>query len=185
MNNPTPSTQPDDAFKRPDSLPADQVAAFDDGDETAPVHPIIRQIIDRDCHVGTSNRDVVGHVISKLRDGYRTFRELPLADRQQLIEQCIQHHASNLHEYLEVMTGSFRPKTKRTDTQIPPSTLTGPELVSLMRKHKVTIAGLAFRLGSTQKRVRQVRETGLQDPHMIRDWIEITCPTTSRLLVPT
>ena len=29
-----------------------------------------------------------------------------------------------------------------------------------------------IRLGSTQKRVRQVRETGLQDHHVIRDWME-------------
>jgi hypothetical protein len=97
---------------------------------------------------------------------------MPLADRQQLIEQCIQHQASNLHLYLEVMTGCSCLPTKKPDSHIPPSKLTGTELVSLMRKHSVTISELPFRLGSTQKQVREVRETGLQDPHVTRDWME-------------
>ena len=143
-----------------------------DEDETVSAHPIIRQIIDRDCHVGTSNREVVRHVISKLRHGYRTFREMPLADRQQLIDQCIQHHASNLKMYLDVMTGSSSPRTKKASTSPPPASLTGPDVVRLMRKHRMTIAGLALRIGFTQKRVRQIRSAGLQDPHVIRDWLE-------------
>ena len=50
------------------------------------VHPIVRQIIDRDCHVSASNRAVMRHVISKLREGYRTFRQLPKAERRQLLQ---------------------------------------------------------------------------------------------------
>ena len=165
MTSPTPSSHSDNASKRPDSPQVNQVAAID-------AHPIIRQIIDRDCHVGTSNREVVRHVISKLRHGYRTFREMPLNDRQQLIDQCIQHHASNLKMYLDVMTGSSSPRTTKASTSPPPASLTGPDVVRLMRKHRMTIAGLALRLGFTQKRVRLIRSAGIQDPHVIRDWME-------------
>jgi hypothetical protein len=165
MTSLTPSAHSDNASERPDSPKGNQVAAFD-------AHPIIRQIIDRDCHVGTSNGEVVRHVISKLRHGYRTFREMPLADRQQLIDQCIQHHASNLKMYLEVMTGSSSPRTTKASQSLPPATLTGLDVVRLMRKHRMTIAGLALRLGFTQKPVRQIRSAGIQDPHVIRDWME-------------
>ena len=49
------------------------------------IHPIIRQIIDRDCHVSWSNRRVIRHVVSKLRDGQRTFRAMPREDRRTLL----------------------------------------------------------------------------------------------------
>ena len=52
------------------------------------------------------------------------------------------------------------------------STLPGKEIVKLMRKHKMTISQLAFRLGTSRKRVRQVRDSGLVDPLAIRDWIQ-------------
>lgn len=74
--------------------------------------------------------------------------------------------------YVEVMTGFSSPQIRKPTGSFPPSTLSGPQLVRLMRQHNVTIAGLAFRLGSTQKRVREIRETGLEDPKVIRDWIE-------------
>ena len=50
--------------------------------------------------------------------------------------------------------------------------LTGEELTRLMRRHHKTIAGLAFRMGITQKRIRQVRDKGLVDANVVRDWLE-------------
>jgi hypothetical protein len=41
-----------------------------------------------------------------------------------------------------------------------------------MRRHKTTIADLSFLMGITQKRIREVRSRGLEDPNAIRDWIE-------------
>jgi hypothetical protein len=55
---------------------------------------------------------------------------------------------------------------------LPPSTLSGDELVSLMRKHRMTIPNLALRVGTTQQRVRQLRHNGLTDAPEIRDWLE-------------
>ena len=48
----------------------------------AHVHPVVRHIIDRDCHVGDSYPTVIRHVVSKLRDGWRTFREMSRPDRR-------------------------------------------------------------------------------------------------------
>ncbi len=89
-----------------------------------------------------------------------------------LVPPIVCHQASSLQTSLDVSAGLSRPSTQSAETPIPPSLLSGPKLVSLMREHKLTIAELAFRLGSTQKRVRQIRETGLQNPNVIRDWIE-------------
>ena len=41
-----------------------------------------------------------------------------------------------------------------------------------MRTHKVTVEALAFRLWTTQKRVRKIRNTKLDDPLAVRDWIQ-------------
>ena len=76
------------------------------------VHPIVRQIIDRDCHVGCSNRHVIHHVISKLRDGWRTFRTMPHDDRRRLMRQCIQQHRENRELYVAVMYPNYRPVTE-------------------------------------------------------------------------
>jgi hypothetical protein len=134
------------------------------------VHPIIKQIIDRDCHVATPAKDVVRHVISKLRKGYETMRAMPQADRDQLIEECVQHHRGNFKEYVEVMSGFTQ--TVGADLSKLPSSVSGAEIARLMRKHKVTIEALAFRLGTTQKRVRKIRNTKLGDPLAVRDWIQ-------------
>lgn len=134
------------------------------------VHPIIKQIIDRDCHVATPAKEVVRHVISKLRKGYETLRAMPQTDRDQLVEQCVQHHQGNFKEYVEVMTG-FTHTVGKDDSKLP-STLTGAEIVTLMRKQKVTIKAIAFRLGVTMKRVRKARLSGLQCALSVRDWIE-------------
>lgn len=53
-----------------------------------------------------------------------------------------------------------------------PEKLSGSEIASLMRKHDVTIRDLAHKMGVTMKRVREVRESGLDKLGYIRDWIE-------------
>ena len=50
--------------------------------------------------------------------------------------------------------------------------MTGKELATLMRLHKVTIRELARRIQITQTRVRYRRETGLTNPELARDWIQ-------------
>ena len=73
------------------------------------VHPIVRQIIDRDCHVGETYRTVIRHVVSKLRGGWTTFRKLPRSDRRLLMQQCIQQHRDNRELYVAVMYPSYKP----------------------------------------------------------------------------
>jgi DNA-binding transcriptional regulator YiaG len=133
------------------------------------VHPIIRQIINRDCHVGESNHTVVKHVISKLKGGYDGFRKMDQASRREFIEGCVLQHAYNRNEYVEVMSGFTKSLGKHECTA---ATLTGLEIVRLMRKHKVTIPQLAFWLGTSQKRVRAIREKGLTCNLAVRDWIQ-------------
>jgi hypothetical protein len=50
--------------------------------------------------------------------------------------------------------------------------LSGKEICTLMRKHQKTIGGLAYLMGITQTRVRQVRAKGLDDKNSVRDWVE-------------
>ena len=50
--------------------------------------------------------------------------------------------------------------------------LEGREVRRLMRVHKVTIRQLSQRMQITMKRIREIRELGLDDRHSIRDWIE-------------
>ena len=50
--------------------------------------------------------------------------------------------------------------------------LEGEQVRYLMRVYRVKIRELSQRLGITQKRIRQVRECGLDHPYAIRDWIE-------------
>ena len=49
--------------------------------------------------------------------------------------------------------------------------LPGDEVRRLMRKHRVTIRGLAKDMQITMTRVREVRERGLKGP-AVRDWLE-------------
>ncbi len=76
---------------------------------------------------------------------------------------------SNFNEYVEVISGFTR--TVGTEAGASGS-LSGPEIVSLMRKHRVTIEALAFRLGTTRKRVRKIRQAGLSDALGVRDWLQ-------------
>jgi hypothetical protein len=141
------------------------------------VHPIIRQIIDRDCHVSMTSRQVVRHVISKLRDGYATFRELPRKDRRDFIEDCIKQHRANFELYRSVMNGTSTQRSAHTrsatsEPVLPPGRLSAKAVQHLMRKHRVTIAELSYRTGITQRRIREVRERGLENPMAVRDWIQ-------------
>ncbi len=49
--------------------------------------------------------------------------------------------------------------------------MTGKELITMMRRHKVTIRELARRIQIPQKRVRIRRDIGL-DAETARDWIQ-------------
>ena len=73
------------------------------------MHPIVKQIIDRDCHVGISNRQVMKHVISRLKHGWRTFRQMPREDRKDLLRQCVERHHQNRQEYVAVMYPNYKP----------------------------------------------------------------------------
>jgi len=50
--------------------------------------------------------------------------------------------------------------------------LSGREITSLMRKHRIGIKALAARMGITQKRVRGVRANGIRGVRWCQDWIE-------------
>jgi hypothetical protein len=50
--------------------------------------------------------------------------------------------------------------------------VTGAYLKRLMRGWHVTIRELSKRLGVSMKRIREVRETGLNDLTTVRDWIQ-------------
>lgn len=66
---------------------------------------IINQIIDRDCNVSLSNRRVIRRVIACLREGYKTFTEMPREDRRAFMRACIKRHTENRQEYNFVMRG--------------------------------------------------------------------------------
>ncbi len=89
-------------------IPLMAKATFDELQERKyAAHPIVRQIIDRDCHVAISTRAVVEHVISKLRNGYETFISMPPADRHRFLRQCIDIHQANRVEYQDVMNPRY------------------------------------------------------------------------------
>jgi len=71
------------------------------------VNPIIRQIIDRDCHVGESYFQVICHVVSKLKNKWNTFRDLSAKMRGEFVKDCIQAHKENRELYYKVMSGKF------------------------------------------------------------------------------
>ena len=73
------------------------------------VHPIVKQIIDRDCHVGESYRTVIRHVVSRLQEGWKTYRKMPRADRRELMQQCIHQHRANRELYIAVMYPNYKP----------------------------------------------------------------------------
>ncbi len=72
-------------------------------EERRACHPIVRQIINRDCHVSMTNRAVVKYVISKLKQKHKTFKTIPKEDRRRFIEDCIYIHTENRSLYRYVM----------------------------------------------------------------------------------
>ena len=78
-------------------------------DDPWDVHPIVRQIIDRDCHVSLSNRQVIRHVIARLRDGWQTYCSMARDDRRFLMQQCIFQHRQNRELYVAVMYPNYKP----------------------------------------------------------------------------
>ncbi len=136
------------------------------------VHPIIRQIIERDCHVGESNRVVIRHVISKLRDGYTTFRRMEASDRREFIEQCLSVHRANIKLYVEVMAGSPATKKRERELSAQVQSVSGDELVAMMKEHGKSVPYMAFRLGASVDEIGQARKSGLDDPETIFRWLD-------------
>ena len=66
--------------------------------------PIIRQIVGR-CHVADSNLRVIRYVVSRLRDGKRTFLAMSREKKRALLGQTIACHAENRELYGWVMSG--------------------------------------------------------------------------------
>ena len=76
------------------------------------INPIIRQIIGRDCHVSLSNRTVIRHVISRLKEGYSTFRKMSRRERKLLLRDCIKAHRENWNLYVRVMGSKRKGRNK-------------------------------------------------------------------------
>ena len=53
------------------------------------------------------NREVIGHVISRLKDAHATFRCMPRADRKERMRQCVEIHRENVELYVDVMMGEI------------------------------------------------------------------------------
>lgn len=135
------------------------------------IHPIIRQIIDRDCHVGESNRVVVRHVVAQLKDGNETFRRMPKGERRKFIEQCLAQHAANRRLFSEVMNGFSSTRKLEQDLLNQVKTMSGPELMALASEHKKPQSYLAFRFGWSKDRVRLAFKQGLVDRRVICEWL--------------
>ncbi len=135
------------------------------------IHPIIRQVIDRDCHISESNCAVVRHVISKLKNGYATYREWSPAIRRQFVDQCIAQHRANQRLYAEVMNGF--PTCKKAERQLLKQieSISPEELAELMLENAVTQQYLAFRLGWSIGRVKTACQYGLRKPPEIAQWL--------------
>jgi hypothetical protein len=93
-------------------------------------------------------------------------------DRRRLIEDCITRHRANWLLYASLMSGSAAKDHCRTNNDTAgPRSLTGADVVKLMRTNRVSTAGLALRLGTTERRVRHVRQHGLGNLLAVRDWM--------------
>ena len=62
------------------------------------------------CHVSATNRQVIRHVISKLKDGYATWQPIPAAKRKEMMRSIIKAHQDNKELYRYVMGGIHKPK---------------------------------------------------------------------------
>ena len=84
----------------------------------------------------------------------------------------LQQRASKTQKSMNVAKDPAQSLPIKKVTTLPPSILTGEDIVRLMRKHRITISVLAVKLGSSQRRVRLLKHTGLTDAAVIRDWLE-------------
>ena len=67
---------------------------------------MIHMLVSR-CHVADSNRAVIRYVISRLKNGYATYKSLPRAARRELMAAVIECHTENRALYDAVVTGRF------------------------------------------------------------------------------
>ena len=67
---------------------------------------MIRQIVNR-CHVSESNRKVIRYVISRLKNGYKTWQAASKVDRRYVMETAIKIHKENRDLYYDVMSGNL------------------------------------------------------------------------------
>ena len=74
---------------------------------------IISMIVDRDCHVSMTNREVIYHVVSRLRKGRDTFWSMPKKDRRRLMKECIKVHNANRKLYGMVVSGQFTTRRRK------------------------------------------------------------------------
>ena len=148
-------------------------ASYQSDDEEFEIHPIIRQIINRDCHALMSLTDVIRHVVPKLRGGYEQLRNGGLEYRELFIKQCVLQHRLNQRLYIEVISGMRLTKSAPPVVERPPLQMSGRDIVRLMRKYRVTIRQLATISGISMKRIREIRTVGIDRPNVVRDWIQL------------
>jgi len=65
---------------------------------------MIRKMVGR-CHVSDSYETVIRYVISKMVDGFKTYRELSTANKAFIVEVAIDVHNQNREQYNWVMGG--------------------------------------------------------------------------------
>ncbi len=68
---------------------------------------MFRRIVDR-CSVNESDRAVIKYVISRLKNGYGTWRALDQKTRKQYMREVIAIHRENQNLYISIMTGNFK-----------------------------------------------------------------------------
>ncbi len=66
--------------------------------------PILSRIVGN-CHVGESYLSVIRTVISKMREGHKTFKSLGPKSRRTILREIIKTHKRNRQLYQFVMTG--------------------------------------------------------------------------------
>ena len=65
---------------------------------------MIRQIVGR-CHISETNKEVIRYVISRLQNGYQTYKFMPKSARRKMLQEIVKEHNSNIEEYHMVMGG--------------------------------------------------------------------------------
>lgn len=68
-------------------------------------NPIIRHLVGN-CHVGMSDTAVIRHIISRLKEGYKTWKGLDKEQRKKFMRQAVYCHRENQGLYHYVTRGS-------------------------------------------------------------------------------